>query len=105
MVSAGGVQLHDGDSHLLPQNEGCPNADVLVHSVGGHLGNNVHKGGLENVESLDPLFTIPGVFDSLLLPVSAGGTGPEPELDGLEVVPEHPSIHGVLCGLILVDLT
>lgn len=42
-----------------------------------------------------------GVQDNSFPPVAAGGTGPELVLDGLEAVPEHPDIHGVLGGLVL----
>lgn len=44
----------------------------------------------------------PGVQDNSLPPVSAGGMDSELVLDGLEVVLEHPDIHGILGGLILV---
>lgn len=48
------------------------------------------------------VFIIPRVQDTLLPAGTASGTGPEPVLDGLEVVPEHPGIHGILGGLILI---
>lgn len=70
---------------------------------GGHLYGSVKEGGLVNAEGLDPLFVIPSVQDNLLPPFTADGIGPKLVLDSLEVVPERPSIHAFLSGLILVS--
>ncbi|KYO37950.1 hypothetical protein Y1Q_0019444 [Alligator mississippiensis] len=96
------VEFHFGDDHLLLWNESL-HADILVHDVGGHLGNNVHEVDPVHMEDLDPQFIVPGVLDNLLPTVAAHGTGPEPLFNGLKVVPEHPSIHSTLGGLVLIS--
>ncbi|KYO23552.1 hypothetical protein Y1Q_0010114 [Alligator mississippiensis] len=100
LVTPRSDQLHDGDGHLLLQSEAWLHADVLVHNVGGQLGNVVHEGGLAHAGGLKPLFIIPTAQDDLLPSVGTGGMGPELALDGLKVVPEHLSVHDVLGGLV-----
>ncbi|KYO21975.1 hypothetical protein Y1Q_0000621 [Alligator mississippiensis] len=78
------------------QSEAWPHVDILVHDVGGNLGDDIREGGPTHAEGLSPLFIVPGTQDNLLPPIAAGGMGPELVLDSLEVVPEHPAIHGIL---------
>ncbi|KYO40059.1 hypothetical protein Y1Q_0006592 [Alligator mississippiensis] len=73
--TAEGGQLHDSDRHLLLQT---------------------------HVEGLDPPFVIPGAQANPFPPVAAGGANPELDLVGLEVVLEHPGVHGILDGLVVV---
>lgn len=102
MVNAGGGQLQDKNGHLLLWSKGWPYAHVLVCNAGGQLGDDIPEGGPMDVEGLDPLFFIPGAQDDPLPPVGAGGVGLELELSDLKVIQEHPSILGVLDGLVLI---
>lgn len=79
-----------------------PQADLLVSDVEGQLSDDVCEGSLMHAKGLDSLFIAQGFQDNLFLPVIAG-MGPELVLNGLEVLPEHPSIHGILDVFILVS--
>ncbi|KYO20104.1 hypothetical protein Y1Q_0010685 [Alligator mississippiensis] len=102
-VTGLGGQLHDGNGHLFLWSKEWSHADDLACDVGDQLGDDIHEGGLANVEGLDPLFIVPGLQNDLLPPVGSGGAGPESVHDGLGVVPECLGIHGVLCDLVLIS--
>ncbi|KYO37835.1 hypothetical protein Y1Q_0010285 [Alligator mississippiensis] len=101
VLTAGGGQLHDGDGHPFLCSEGWPHADILAHDMEGHLGDNIHEGRPSYGKGLYPLYIIPGDQDDSFHLVDAGGVGQVHALDGLEVVPQHPSNHGLLGGLII----
>lgn len=55
-----------------------------------------------HAEGLEPLFVIPDAQDNLLAPVGFSVVGPELMLNGLQMGPEHPGVHGILGGLVLI---
>lgn len=95
-------KLPDGEDNPLLQSEGLGNVDVLMHDVGGQLGDDVHEGCLSYPEGLEPLFFIPSTQDHPLSLIIAGGVGLELLLNCLEVVPEHPRGHGIQDGIIRI---